>query len=88
VVRVRDRDAAMAALKARGIAHAVYYPVPLHLQACLGDRAGRPGEYPAAEAACEDVLALPIFPGLTDDEQDAVVDALAAAHKEATCASS
>ena len=78
VVRIRNREIAMEALRARGIGHAIYYPVPLHLQVCLGDRAGRPGDHPVAEAACEEVLALPIFPGLTDDEQDAVVDALGA----------
>ena len=79
VVRLRDRAAAMETLAARNIGHAIYYPVPLHLQVCLGDEAGRVGDHPVAEAACEEVLALPIFPGMTDAEQDAVVDALATA---------
>ncbi len=78
VVRVQDREVAMEALKTRGIGHAIYYPVPLHLQVCLGDQTGRSGDHPVAEAACGEVLALPIFPGLTDEEQDAVVEALAA----------
>jgi len=78
VVRVADRNGAMETLKARGIGHAIYYPVPLHLQVCLGEQAGRPGDHPVAEAACEEVLALPIFPGMTDTEQDAVVEALEA----------
>ncbi len=76
VVRVANRSAVMETLKARSIGHAIYYPVPLHLQVCLGDQAGRPGDHPVAEAACEEVLALPIFPGMTDAEQDAVVDAV------------
>lgn len=86
VVRVRDRSRAMEILAARGIGHAIYYPVPLHLQICLGELAGRVGDHPVAEAACAEVLALPIFPGLTDDEQDAVVDALvdASTHSEET----
>ena len=77
VVRVRDRDSLRNTLQARGIGHAIYYPAPLHIQACLGEHAGRPGDHPVAEAACREVLALPIFPGLTDDEQDTVVAALA-----------
>ncbi|MFH1532325.1 MAG: DegT/DnrJ/EryC1/StrS family aminotransferase [Pseudomonadota bacterium] len=84
VVRVQDRPGAMEALKARGIDHAIYYPVPLHLQACLGDLAGHAGDHPIAEAACGEVLALPIFPGMSDAEQDAVVNALAAARPATT----
>jgi len=77
VVRVRDRDGLQRTLQARGIGHAIYYPAPLHLQAFLGEHTGRPGDHPVAETACGEVLALPIFPGLTDDEQDEAVAALA-----------
>ena len=84
VIRLEDRAGAIENLKANDIGHAIYYPVPLHLQVCLGDQAGRPGDHPVAEAACEEVLALPIFPGLTDEEQDAVVGALAASQSSRT----
>jgi dTDP-4-amino-4,6-dideoxygalactose transaminase len=82
VVRLQGRAAAVEVLKARDIGHAIYYPIPLHLQVCLGAHAGRAGDHPVAEAACGEVLALPIFPGMTDAEQDAVVDALAATAAE------
>ncbi|MBM4371376.1 MAG: DegT/DnrJ/EryC1/StrS family aminotransferase [Deltaproteobacteria bacterium] len=76
VVRARDRDGLLELLAARGIGHAVYYPVPLHLQGCMGAHRGRPGDLPVAERAAAEVVALPIFPGLTDGEQERVVEVL------------
>jgi dTDP-4-amino-4,6-dideoxygalactose transaminase len=70
------RDAVQATLAAAGVETMVYYPEPLHLQpafACLGYKRG---DFPEAERACEEVLSLPIYPGLTDAEQDYVIEAL------------
>jgi dTDP-4-amino-4,6-dideoxygalactose transaminase len=81
VVRAPRRDALRAHLAAAGVATEVYYPVPLHLQACFADLGYRPGAMPVAEAAAAEVLALPIFPSLTADEQAYVVDTIAAFYR-------
>lgn len=81
VVRIDGgrRDRVQADMKARGVATMVYYPIPFHLQECFSGLGGKPGDFPEAERAASEVLALPVFPGLTEAEQDAVVDALEAA---------
>jgi len=77
VIRIPERrDAVAAGLKERGIGCAVYYPEPFHMQPCFGDLGYGLGAFPAAERSCREVLALPIFPGLLPEEQDAVVAAL------------
>lgn len=55
------RDAAMKALTDAGIASAIYYPVPLHLQECFVNLGGKVGQLPATEKACHEVLAVPIM---------------------------
>lgn len=71
------RDAVRDALRAAGIATAVYYPTPAHLQEALADLGHRPGDFPEAERACGEVLSLPLFPELTDAERTRVTTALA-----------
>lgn len=73
VVRADNRDALADHFKVAGIGHAIYYPIALHLQKAFGYLGYRPGAFPVAEALCNEVLALPIFPGLTDAEQEEVV---------------
>jgi len=74
VVRVPERDRVRAALQKAGIGCNIYYPVPMHLQPCFRDLGYRAGDFPESEQAAREVLALPIYPELTDAMQQAVVD--------------
>jgi dTDP-4-amino-4,6-dideoxygalactose transaminase len=75
-VRAARRDELAAQLKAKGIGHAVYYPIGLHLQPCFAHLGYRRGSLPATEAAMGAVLSLPIYPELTAAQQDAVIEAV------------
>ncbi len=76
VVRTPRRDQLRAHLTALGIGSEIYYPLPLHLQAALAHLGYRHGDFPESERAAAEVLALPIYPELRDDEQDTVVAAI------------
>jgi dTDP-4-amino-4,6-dideoxygalactose transaminase len=77
IVRVKKRDELRQFLAERRIGSEIYYPVPLHLQECFRYLGYAAGELPESEAAAHEVLALPIFPELRDDEQRQVVQAIA-----------
>ena len=68
VVRVKDRDAVRARLSDKGVGTGVYYPLGLHLQKCFADLGHREGDFPETEAASREVLALPVYPELTEDQ--------------------
>jgi dTDP-4-amino-4,6-dideoxygalactose transaminase len=77
VIRTPRRDALREFLSARKIGSEIYYPVPLHLQEALKSLGYGLGAFPEAERAAHEVLALPIFPELREDEQQTVVAAIA-----------
>ena len=77
VVRVKSkRDELMQYLNAEGFAVRVYYPLPLHLQPCFKYLGYKAGDFPVSEQLSREVLALPVFPGLKADEQEALVSAM------------
>lgn len=78
-VRVPRRDQVQKALAARGIATAVYYPLPLHLQPAYAALHCQPGSLPQAERACAEVLSLPIYPELSAEDIARVAAALSEA---------
>jgi len=75
-LRVERRDGLLAHLKSQGIGCAVYYPLPLHLQPCFAELGYRRGSLPVTETVMDQVISLPIYPELTDAQQDRVIAAV------------
>jgi dTDP-4-amino-4,6-dideoxygalactose transaminase len=75
-IRVPRRDALRAHLSARGVGHAVYYPLPLHLQKCFAYLGYQQGACPESERAANEVVSLPVYPELTTAQLDEVVAAV------------
>jgi dTDP-4-amino-4,6-dideoxygalactose transaminase len=76
VIRVKDRDKLQAHLKTNGVGTSVFYPLSLHQQQCFADLGYRRGDFPVSEKAAKEVLALPIYPELTAEQQDYIVDSI------------
>jgi dTDP-4-amino-4,6-dideoxygalactose transaminase len=77
VIRARRRDELQAYLKERGIGTAIYYPRPLHQQECFAYLGQASLRLPVAEAACREVLALPVYPEMTEAQRMEVIAAVA-----------
>lgn len=73
-IRAQDRDRLQAHLTEGGVGTAVYYPLPLHLQPVFAGLGYRPGDLPVTELACQEALSLPIFPEITQAQQEYVVE--------------
>jgi dTDP-4-amino-4,6-dideoxygalactose transaminase len=73
VIRVRKRDELKSHLAANGVGTEVYYPLPLHAQQCFAYLEHEPGDFPHAQRAAAEVLALPIYPELTAEQREYVV---------------
>lgn len=77
VIRIPHRDQLREHLRSAGIPTEIYYPLPLHLQPAFAYLGYAPGAFPHSEQASREVLALPVFPEMTEEQQRAVVDSIA-----------
>ena len=73
-LRTRSRDKLQEYLKEQGVSTAIYYPLPLHLQECFKDLGYLKGDFPEAEKASGSVISLPVYPELTDEQQEYIVE--------------
>ncbi|MBE2267921.1 MAG: DegT/DnrJ/EryC1/StrS family aminotransferase [Anaerolinea sp.] len=78
VIRSAQRDSLRHYLNEHQIATAVHYPLPIHLQPAYRGRLGDLGDFPQAERACSEIISLPLYPEMTDDQVDYVIETLLA----------
>lgn len=83
VIRARDRDKLRACLAERGVGTEIYYPVPLHMQACFKDLGYQSGDFPESERAAQEALAIPVYPELGANAQGYVVETVASFYRQA-----
>ncbi len=81
VIRAKNRNALKEHLTKNGIGTAIYYPLCLHLQDCFKFLGGKQGDYPVAEKASQETMALPVFPELTQQQIEYVVEQIAVFYK-------
>ncbi len=80
-ILVSRRDELAARLKEKGIGTSIYYPLPLHMQKCFSYLGYKEGDFPVAERVCREILALPMFPELRDDEIEYICDEIASFYR-------
>ncbi len=73
VVRVQDREALQAHLADAGIGTGVHYPIPLHLQKAYAHLGYKKGAFPLTERVASEIVSLPMFPQMTNQQQDEVI---------------
>ncbi len=78
-VFVQNRDAVAKKMQEAGVGVGIHYPIPVHLQKCFAELGHQPGDFPVAEQIGAEELSLPIYPEITPDQIQTVVNALAAA---------
>ena len=76
VIRVKSRDALMKFLKEKGIECGIHYPLPLHLQPAYTSLGFSKGEFPVSERLAEEIVSIPMYPELTAEQQQFVVDSI------------
>jgi len=84
-VRTKDRAGLQQQFDAAGVQTGIHYPTPVHLQPAYANLGYRAGDFPEAEAAAREVLSLPLFPGLTEEQQRIVAQVLARREEPITC---
>jgi len=82
VIRARDRDKLKAHLAERGVGSEIYYPLSLHLQECFKDMGHQVGDFPESERATKEALAIPVYPELTAEAQEYVVENIASFYRQ------
>ena len=78
VARVPERDRVLAALNENGVGAGIHYPIPIHLQGAYAELGKGEGSFPVAEAAANEILSLPMFQGITPQQQEHVAEVLRA----------
>jgi len=75
-IRIKNRKSVMEKLVDKGICPLIHYPIPVHLQECYKELSYKKGDFPVAEKCCEEIMSLPMYPELTEEEIRYVVDSI------------
>lgn len=75
-IRVKNRKKTIEKLAEKGVNPLIHYPIPIHLQECYRELGYKKGDFPVAEKCCEEIMSLPMYPELTEEEIKYVVDSI------------